>query len=229
MPEVKYGEKVIEYAIEIKEGLKSHYISVEKNVGVVLKGSAVSATRVEQLILKKAPWILNKLDLLDTLEEGDIVTGSRIQYLGSRYYTVVEFDDQIKQIEILFNRSQFKIRVNPSGDVQKKITDALFDFYKAKAVEKIIPRIKKLSKATGLTYSEARIMKLEKRWGSCTPRNTIIMNINAVKLPYSLIDYVIIHELCHTKVKNHSKEFWNELAKYLPDWKELDERLAGVR
>lgn len=228
MPEVKYGEKVIAYAIENKAGLKSHYISVEKNVGVVLKGSAVSAAKADQLILKKASWILSKLDLLDTLEQGDIVTGSRIQYVGRRYYTVVEFDDQIKQTEVLFNHSQFKIRVNPIGEVQKKIKDALFDFYKAKAVEKIIPRIKKLSKVTGLTYFEARIMKLEKRWGSCTPSNTIILNINAIKLPYSLIDYVIVHELCHTKVKNHSKDFWNELAKYLPDWKELDERLAGV-
>lgn len=92
-----------------------------------------------------------------------------------------------------------------------------------------MPRLRKLSKQTGLTYHDARVMKLEKRWGSCTPTNTIILNINVVKLPYSLIDYVVVHELCHTKVKNHSKEFWAELSKHLPDWKALDEIMMGLR
>ena len=229
MPEVKYGEKVIKYAIENKDGLKSHYISVEKNTGVVLKGSAVSPLKAEQLILKKAKWIIDKLALLENVEEGDIVTGSRIQYLGRRYYVVVEFDDQLSSAEILFNHSQFKIKVNPSSAIQEEINLALFEFYREKAVEKIMPRIKKWSKMTGLSYTNARLMKLEKRWGSCTAANTIILNINTIKLPYSLIDYVIVHELCHTKVKNHSKDYWAELSKHMPNWKALDERMMGVR
>lgn len=229
MPEVKYGEKVIKYAIENKDGLKSHYISVEKNAGVVLKGKTLSPLKAEQYILKKAKWILDKLNLLDAFVEGDIVTGSRIQYLGRRFYTVVEFDEHINKAEILFNHSQFKITVNPSLDIQKEINDALVTFYREKAAEKIMPRIRKWSKLTGLEYNEARLMKLEKRWGSCTATNTIILNINTIKLPYSLIDYVIVHELCHTKVKNHSKEFWAELSKHLVDWKALDERMLGIR
>lgn len=230
MPEVKYGTKLIKYAIENKDGLKSHYISVEKNAGVVLKGAEVSALKAEQLILKKAKWILDKLALLDAFEEGDVVTGSRLQYLGRRFYTVVEFDEQMStKAAVLFNHSQFKIRVNPLGDVQKDINIALLEFYREKALEKLLPRIKKWSALTGLNYTEARLMKLEKRWGSCTASNTIILNINTIKLPYSLIDYVIVHELCHTKVKSHAKEFWAELSKHLPDWKALDERLAVIK
>ena len=72
-------------------------------------------------------------------------------------------------------------------------------------------------------------MQLEKRWGSCTPSNNIIINIDAIKLPFSLIDYLIVHELTHTKIKSHSKEFWAELSKHIPNWKELDEKMYGMR
>lgn len=225
MPEVKYGAKVIRFSLQEKDGLKSHYISVEKNAGVVLKGSAVSETKAQQLILKKAKWILNKLSLVNVLEEGEIVTGSRILYLGKRFYTEVIFDQAVSKTEVLFNHSKFRIIVNPSGEVQAEIEHALSEFYRAKALEKIIPRVSRWSKLTGLHYNQARIMKLDKRWGSCTNTNNIIINIEAVKLPYTLIDYVIVHELCHTKVRNHSKEFWAELSKYMVNWSELDELL----
>lgn len=228
MPEVKYGARVIKYSFEEKESLKAHYISVEKNAGVVIKGKVVSPLKAEQLILKKAKWILDKMDLVSSIEEGDIVTGSRIQYLGKRFYTEVLFDDQIQKAEVSFNHSQFKITVNPSGDVQQYIKEGLVAFYRLKAKEKIKARIKKWSKLTGLIYKEVRLMKLEKRWGSCTDTNNIILNINAIKLPYTLIDYLIVHELCHTKVKNHSKEFWAELSKHLPNWKMLDEQIGRM-
>lgn len=103
------------------------------------------------------------------------------------------------------------------------------EFFRAKAEEKLSPRVKKWSKETGLVFKKLRFQQLEKRWGSCTPSNHIILNIDAVKLPWSLIDYVIVHELTHTKVKNHSKEFWSELSKYLPNWKKLDEKVQIMK
>jgi predicted metal-dependent hydrolase len=63
------------------------------------------------------------------------------------------------------------------------------------------------------------------RWGSCTPANVLVLNPEAIRLPYSLIDYLIVHELCHTKVKDHSAAFWSEVARHLPDWQERDERV----
>ncbi len=71
--------------------------------------------------------------------------------------------------------------------------------------------------------------KQTKRWGSCTPRNNIVINTEAVKLPYSLIDYLIIHELCLVRDKDHSKAFWAEVGKYLRNWKELDEKMMGMK
>jgi len=229
MPKVKYGNSVIDYSILEKDGLKSHYIMVEKNVGVVLKGKAVPPYKADQLILKKARWILNKLNLVQGIDEEEIVTGSRILYLGRRYYTEVVFDNSVTAAGIEFNHSQFKFTINPFVDVQLAIKTSLNNFYKAKAVEKITPRIRKWSKTTGLKYNKLKFLSLTKRWGSCTDSNNIIINIDTVKLPFSLIDYVIVHELVHTKIKNHSKEYWAELSRYIDNWQELDEKIYGLR
>jgi predicted metal-dependent hydrolase len=56
-----------------------------------------------------------------------------------------------------------------------------------------------------------------------------VINTEAIKLPFSLIDYLIVHELCHVKHKDHSKAFWGEVGKYIRNWKELDERMRGMK
>lgn len=228
MPRVLYGNRTIDYSIQERNGLKSHYITVERGNGVVLKGEPVSVEKSQQLILKKAKWIIDKLNLVETIEDGDIVTGSRIQYLGRKYYTQIFQDTTINSVSIDFNESKFKITV-PDNYTQEQIHQSLKEFFKVKAMEKITPRVKKWSKETGLNYDGLRFIQMNKRWGSCTPSNNIHINIDAVKLPWSLIDYLIVHELTHTKIKNHSKEFWLELSKHLPNWKKLDEQMLGMK
>jgi hypothetical protein len=63
------------------------------------------------------------------------------------------------------------------------------------------------------------------RWGSCSDKNNINLNINLVRLPDELIDYVILHELVHTRIKNHSHQFWEEMNKVVEDPKSLDKKL----
>jgi predicted metal-dependent hydrolase len=229
MPNVQYGNKIIEYSFLRKEGLKSHYISVQKDSGVVLKGSVVSKEKEQALILKKARWILDKLQLVEAIGFDDIVTGSRIQYLGRRYYVEVFINNELESIHIDFTESKFKLSLPSALNTQQALKLAFEDFFRDKATEKIKPRIKRWSKETGLSFNEFKIRKLDKRWGSCTPSNNILINIDAIKLPFSLIDYLIVHELVHTKIKNHSKEFWAELSKYIPNWKELDEKMYGMK
>lgn len=226
---VKYGSKTIDYSVLEKEGLKSHYISVEKKSGVILKGEKVSPEKADKLILKKAKWILNKLNVVGSVREDEIVTGSRIPYLGKNYYTEVIIKKQPAKAEIVFNRSKFKITQNSKQVTQEEIKAALGQFYKIEAIKKITPRVERLSAKYKLKYSQLQFRKMSKRWGSCTGSNNIIINIDAVKLPYSLIDYLIVHELCHTKVKDHSKSYWAELSKYLPKWKELDDRVKAIK
>ena len=229
MHSVQYGNKTIEYSIQVKEGLKSHYISVEKGVGVILRGKAIPLEQSNKLILKKAKWILEKLELVRSISDDEIVTGSRIQYLGKKYYVDILPVDGEKRISIDFTESKFRVNVPQHLNNQDEIKKAFEKFYKEKVAEKLIPRFKKWSKVTGLVYNELKFMKLEKRWGSCSPSNKININVNAIKLPFSLIDYLIVHELVHTKVKNHSKKFWAELSKHIINWKELDEKMYGMK
>ncbi|MCW5514718.1 M48 family metallopeptidase [Muriicola sp. Z0-33] len=229
MPSVQYGHKTIAYSFKEKEKLKAHYITVDKGDGVVLKGKSISDEKAQKLILKKAKWILDKLDLVSSIGDDDIVTGSRIQYLGRKYYVEVFENNQVDEIIIDFTESKFKVSLPKSLNNQEELKKAFETFLRAKAEEKLTPRINKLAKATGLDFNHFKIRKLEKRWGSCTPANDVIINIDAVKLPYSLIDYLLVHELVHTKIKSHSKEFWAELSKHIPNWKELDDKMYGMK
>ncbi|MFV8366203.1 M48 family metallopeptidase [Flavobacterium sp. XS1P27] len=229
MYRVQYGNRTIDYSIAAKEGLKSYYISVEKGVGVILKGKPISIEQADKLILKKAKWILDKLDLVSSISDGEIVTGSRIQYLGRKYYIEIIIENDSPKIAIDFTESKFKITLPNQLNSQENLQQAFENYFRIKAQEKIEPILKKKSKLTGLEYNNVRFMKLEKRWGSCTPSNTIIININAIKLPFSLIEYLVVHELVHTKIKSHSKEFWAELSKYISNWKELDEKMYGMK
>jgi predicted metal-dependent hydrolase len=201
MPSVTYGDKIINYTLQEDLNLASHYISVEKRSGVVLKGKPLPLELTDRLILKKAKWILDKLTLVSSTEHADIVTGSRIPYIGKHFYAEVVFSNEAQDCTVSFNHSQFKIILNPQLHGQETILEALEAFYRAKAVEKITSRVKRLSKVLGLPYTALKFRKMEKRWGSCTSNNTIILNYEAIKLPFSLIDYLICHELCHTVVK----------------------------
>lgn len=229
MYSVQYGDKTIAYSIIEKEGLKSHYISVEKEVGVILKGKAISIEQADKLILRKAKWILDKLELVSSINDGEIVTGSRIQYLGRKYYVEVIIENNSHTIEIDFTESKFKITLPNHLNTQENLRQAVESYYRLKAQEKIEPILRKKSKTIGLPYRNVKFMKLEKRWGSCTPSNTIIINFHAIKLPFSLIEYLVVHELVHTKIKSHSKEFWAELSKHISNWKELDAKMYGMK
>ncbi len=78
-------------------------------------------------------------------------------------------------------------------------------------------RINSLSQKFNLPFNKVKIKKLTSIWGSCSYKNNISLNINLARLPLELQDYVIIHELAHTKIKNHQKEFWLFVDNILSD------------
>ena len=81
-------------------------------------------------------------------------------------------------------------------------------------------RLTKFSKKLDLTPKKLNIKNLKSRWGSVTTDNTINLNVNLMKAPTSVIDYVILHELCHLKIKGHSYKFWQLLRKFMPRYEE---------
>lgn len=95
--------------------------------------------------------------------------------------------------------------------------------------KKILPkRLEELSKKYGFKYNKVRLTNAKKRWGSCSWQNNINLNINLAKLDGEIIDYVILHELCHTKIKNHSKKFWDLVLEKMPNALEIRKRLKKI-
>ncbi len=83
-----------------------------------------------------------------------------------------------------------------------------------KAQKSLFDRLEYFSKRYNLPYKRAAFRCQKTKWGSCSGKNNINLNINIAFLPSELQDYILLHELVHTKVKNHSKQFWKELDKY---------------
>ena len=230
MPKVMYGRKEIEFKHEIDETLTAGFISVDAEEGVVFRTPLITDEEAKEHVSKKARWIKKKLNLVCKDDVETIKTGSRIKYLGKNYYTEIINDTEVPVAKVLYTGSKIQIYVNPdTQDKQEAILIAIDEFYKSKAHEKIMQRINKHIKNTGFEPTEIKIRKLEKRWGSCTNGNKVIFNYEIAKLPFSLIDYVIIHELCHIKEKNHSKDFWNTVGKFVLNYKELEEKLEQAK
>ena len=90
-------------------------------------------------------------------------------------------------------------------------------------------RIGELAQLHNFVYNRVSIRKQKTRWGSCSTKNNINLNANLLNIPPELIDYVLLHELVHTRVKNHSKDFWDELETVVPNARQVDRRLKDYQ
>ena len=96
---------------------------------------------------------------------------------------------------------------------------------RTKARIQLTSRLNRLAKAHGFTFNRVSIRSQKTRWGSCSRNNNISLNVKLVLLPEDLVDYVILHELVHTWIHNHSKNFWEELDRYVGNSKAFASRL----
>ncbi len=108
---------------------------------------------------------------------------------------------------------------------KKAFIDRFLAIDKADARERLTDRLYHLAKEHGFTCNNVSIREQKTRWGSCSHKNNISLNLKLVLLPKELIDYVMLHELVHTKIHNHSKKFWAELDRYTGNGKVMSKRL----
>ncbi len=106
-------------------------------------------------------------------------------------------------------------------------SDMSADIDRIQAKTMLINRLNELAVMHGFIYEKVFIKNQKTRWGSCSVRNNINLNISLVRLPSQLIDYVLLHELVHTQIKNHSAEFWAELDTYVCDARKLHSQLKS--
>ena len=96
-------------------------------------------------------------------------------------------------------------------DIQKLADEAL----------RVIPdRVAHFAPLVGVTYGRITVRNQRTRWGSCSSKGNLNFNCLLMLAPPGILDYVVVHELCHRKVMNHSPKFWAEVAKVMPDYKE---------
>ncbi len=107
------------------------------------------------------------------------------------------------------------VRVHPDGQVRSAILKAL----KQESQDLLSPMVDGLADITGLQPSSINYKPLKGRWGSCSSKQELVFNTLLIQLPWELIEYVVIHELCHILQMNHSPDFWAEVAQRCPDYK----------
>ena len=110
-------------------------------------------------------------------------------------------------------------------EIQKALKEAYFKAIKIEAKNYLPQRLEFLANKYGFKYGSVTIRNQKTRFGSCSYSNNINLNINLMKYDFDVIDYVLIHELCHTRIKNHSEKFWQEVEKYCPCYKILRKKL----
>ena len=114
-------------------------------------------------------------------------------------------------------------------ELQRQFAPKQAPINKSKARVFLVNRLNELAEKYGYKYHKVYIRRQRTRWGSCSAKNNISLNMNLIRLPGELIDYVILHELAHTKHKNHSKKFWQEMNKLVGDGKGLQKKLKKYR
>ena len=123
-----------------------------------------------------------------------------------------------------------KKNVNKMSELERKyeFLSLKFDDIDQQQAGKILAqKLEKWAKKYGFIYNRLFVRNQKTRWGSCSPKNNISLNMKLVRLPEKLMDYVILHELVHTRVKNHGLRFYIEMDRLVSNRKSLDKELKG--
>ena len=174
---------------------------------------------VQKFIQEKRHWIFRSYHSLRRRREKSFEIkfedGSPILFLGEWYTLRIEVDSDLRaRVELLDN----EMLVKASGN--SFVKSVLKRFYRAKAREVISDVVACYANKLNLSYKRISIRDQKTRWGSCSSAGNLNFSYRLVMMPLKVIDYVVVHELCHLKEMNHSKRFWVLVSKVLPDYKE---------
>ena len=182
---------------------------------------------IEQHLKAKRKWIEKQQrsfrSYLPATPARQYIGGESFLYLGKQYMLKIE-SSTAEEVKLYQGRLVVKT-LNPEATHIKKL---LQQWYIARATilfNKLFEEQFCLFKRFGLEKPILQIKKMEKRWGSCTPQQKIILNPELIKAPVVCINYVILHELCHLVHHNHSKAFYRLLENFMPDWQKYKQLL----
>ena len=134
-----------------------------------------------------------------------------------------DIEEILKKKEAWINRHIEKIKKTKErfeAEPTEKLTREKVIALAEEALKVIPARVEYFARVIGVTYGKITIRNQKTRWGSCSSKGNLNFNCLLMLAPPEVLDYVVVHELCHRKQMNHSKAFWSEVEKVLPDYKE---------
>lgn len=184
------------------------------------------ATGIAFVMSKKA-WIMSKL-----VEPVVIQDGQRIG--KSHHVTFIREDDRHSVATRITNSGEIRVFIpealpTDSAEVQKMTQKACIRALRQQAEQLLPQRLETLATQHGFTYNEVSIKQLKSRWGSCSDQKDIALNLFLMQLPWHLIDYVLLHELMHTRIMAHGPRFWAELHAYVPHLATVRKHMRSYR
>ena len=226
----KLGNKIIEFDVKYSNR-KTFAIQIEPTEKIsVYCPIGLSEYTIIEKFKSKAKWINKKL--LDFQKIGYIqndrnfVDGELFMYLGRDYSLQFQLNKRfIKPKIILDNFNENLLIISPMKEKQI-LKKALQKWYREEAERIILNRLDVMK--SKFNYQNIEIEKMirqikikdqKKRWGSCTYKGNLLFNWRIIMAPYSIIDYLIVHEMSHLIHRNHSKNFWKMVETILPDYK----------
>ncbi len=214
--------EVITYSVN-KTNDKELYISVQNGEVLVRAPWYVTRERIQRAVSNKKSWIMKKLKEYEQKEENEISLRP-IQILGTIYNLKVSYKN-ISVIEC--NMENNIIKVNLPKKYKKidneSMTDILIDKMYFKIAEKELEGImEKTRLMVGFAPEDYEIVEMKDCLAKCTDDKKILINPRIIKYDRKIIEYIILHEFCHLKYKNHTKSFYNLVQRYVPDYSKYE-------
>ena len=180
-----------------------------------------------KFVQSKTSWIVDQQqNLKPDLKDG--------QAIGKTYQLEFQLDSSRQRLQTLLKNNLALVRI-PKGlstsdsQVQQAAQTISIKALRDEAEELLPTRLQALAQKHGFVFNSVRVRRLKSRWGSCDQHGNITFNLFLMQLPWELIDYVLLHELTHTKVMRHGKPFWDELTRYSPDARNLRKAILTHR
>ena len=185
-----------------------------------------SKITVQNFIHRQKPWILKQWTELQhrqtAKKERQFISGEKVCFLGNQYVLCVK-EDGMSDCRIMGEELHVGVQIAMDSQHYKQVVfTALTDWYRQQALIIVQQRLLIWQELLRVKPTQVKITHARKRWGSCSAKNSICISWQVALLPLPLLDYILVHELCHIVHKNHSPRFWQLVGKVMPDYKERD-------
>ncbi|HHW31261.1 MAG TPA: M48 family metallopeptidase [Clostridiaceae bacterium] len=221
-----YDKSRIYYTL-LRTKRKTIGIIVDRNGEVKVHAPfGVSEKHISEVVQKKADWVIKKVSEVRERSSNSVcrqfINGEKLLYLGREYILeIVERNCGKPEVFIKKNTMEVYISQGLSAETRKQvIKEALIKWYRQRFAEIVKERFDKYSLQVKAAPGKVVIKDQKTRWGSCSRKGNINLNWRLIMAPVDIIDYVVVHELCHLKIMNHSKDFWNLVMSILPNYHE---------